>query len=204
MPVRFVAFDLDGTITRGATICEGLAARLARLDRMRAIEKLTTRAEIHAARYEMLEWYGPLPAALDWEALPGVALAPGATEAFAALRARDVPTAIVSITWTFAVEAFASRLGADAWVGTKATRERRIEHFWPEDKPGWLKGQAATRGVRLEDVAAIGDSRGDVPMLAAVGHPIFVGAERPEAIAHVEHAPNGDLREVVERLLARP
>jgi HAD superfamily phosphoserine phosphatase-like hydrolase len=201
MGVRLVAFDLDGTVTRGATICEGLAARLGRLERMREIEGMTSRTDIHAARYEMLEWYGPLPIEAPWDDLPGVALAPGAIAAFVALTARGVRTAIVSITWTFAVEAFARRFGADAWIGTDVTNTGGIIHFWPEDKPLWLKEYAAALGIGPDEVAAVGDSHGDVPMLAAVGHPVFVGADRPVAIAHAEHAPSGDLREVVERLL---
>jgi phosphoserine phosphatase len=201
MPVRLVAFDLDGTITRGATICEGLAARLGRFARMQDIERMTARSDIHAARYEMLEWYRPRPITVPCDDLPGVALAPGAIEAFAALAARGVYTAIVSITWTFAVEAFAHRLGADAWIGTGVTEAGGIDHFWPEDKPEWLRKHASGLGITLAEVAAVGDSNGDVPMLAAVGHPVFVGADRPATIAHAEHVPSGDLREVVERLL---
>jgi len=201
MGVRLVAFDLDGTITRGASICEGLAARFGRLERMQEIEKMTARADIHAARHEMLEWYGPLPIVGRWDDLPGVELAPGAMDAFAALAARGVRTAIVSITWSFAVEAFALRLGADVWVGTALTDAGGIDHFWPEDKPVWLREHAAGLGIPLTEVAAVGDSSGDVPMLATVAHPVFVGAERLEAVAHAEHLPNGDLREVVERLL---
>jgi len=203
VPIRLVAFDLDGTLTRGTTICESIAGLFGRFHRMCEIERMTVRAELHAARYEMLAWYGPLPLDAPWDALPGVALAPGAEEAFAALAARKVRTAIVSINWTFAVEAFARRLGADAWVGTDTPGDGRIDHFWPEDKPAWLERHAASHGIALADVAAIGDSRGDLPMLAAVGHPVFVGAKRPRAIAHAEHAPRGDLGEIVERLLAR-
>ena len=201
MAVRLVAFDLDGTITRGATICEGLAARLGQLERMREIERMTARADIHAARDEMFRWYGPRPIEAPWDDLPGVVLAPGALDAFTALTARGVSTAIVSITWSFAVEAFARRLGANAWVGTGVSATGCIDHFWPEDKPVWLRWHAAALGIALTDVAAVGDSTSDVPMLAAVGYPVFVGRDRPPAIAHAEHSPDGNLREIVERLL---
>ena len=39
-------------------------------------------------------------------------------------------------------------------------------------------------------------------MLAAVGHPFFVGADLPIEIAHAVHAPNADLREIARRILA--
>jgi len=35
-PVRLAAFDLDGTLLRGPTICEVLAAKFGRRDRMSA------------------------------------------------------------------------------------------------------------------------------------------------------------------------
>jgi phosphoserine phosphatase len=133
--------------------------------------------------------------------LPGVELAPGAMEAFGLLAQRGIGTAIVSITWTFAVAAFARRLGAGAWVGTDVTPAGEIAHFWPEDKPVWLARHAVEKGVGLAEVAAVGDSEGDAPMLGIVGRPVFVGPRRPASVARAEHVPGADLREVVRRLL---
>ena len=118
------------------------------------------------------------------------------------LAQRGIQTAIVSITWSFAVEWFARRFGADAWIGTGA-QAGEIQHFWPSDKPVWLARHANALGIELSEVAAIGDSHGDVPMLAAVGHPFFVGADLPPQIAHAVHAPYADLREIAQRILAR-
>jgi phosphoserine phosphatase len=165
--VRLAAFDLDGTLIRGPTICESLAEPLS----------------AHCAR------------------LTGVAIAPGAHEAFELLGQRGIRTAIVSITWSFAVEWFARRFGADAWIGT-GVQSGDIQHFWPSDKPVWLAQHAHALGIELSEVAAVGDSHGDVPMLAAVGHPFFVGADLPAEIAHAIHAPNADLREIAQRILA--
>jgi len=198
--VRLVAFDLDGTLIRGPTICETLAEPLGKLSRMREFEQLRDLTQIRAARQEMLSWYGePLNALC--EKLTGVAIAPGADEAFELLAQHGIPTAIVSITWSFAVEWFARRFGADAWIGTGA-KSGEVQHFWPSDKPVWLARQANALGIELSEVAAIGDSHGDVPMLAAVGHPFFVGADLPAEIAHAVHVPNADLREIAQRILA--
>jgi HAD superfamily phosphoserine phosphatase-like hydrolase len=197
--VRLVAFDLDGTLIRGPTICESLAQPLGRLSRMREIEQLRDLTQIRAARQEMLSWYGePLDALCE---KLSVDIAPGADEAFELLAQRGIPTAIVSITWSFAVEWFARRFGAGAWIGTGA-QAGQIQHFWPCDKPVWLARHASELGIELSDVAAVGDSHGDVPMLAAVGHPFFVGADLPGEIAHAVHAPNADLREIARRILA--
>jgi HAD superfamily phosphoserine phosphatase-like hydrolase len=198
--VRLAAFDLDGTVVRGPTICESLAESLGKLPRMREIEQLRDLAQIRAARQEMLGWYGDAPHAL-YDKL-SLELAPGAVEAFGLLAQHGVQTAIVSITWSFAVERLARRLGADAWVGTDA-HCGEIRHFWPDDKPAWLARRASTLGIDMSQVAAVGDSHGDVPMLAAAGHPFFVGADLPREIAHAVHMPNADLREVARLILSR-
>jgi HAD superfamily phosphoserine phosphatase-like hydrolase len=198
--VRLAAFDLDGTLIRGPTICESLAEPLGKLSRMREIEQLRDLTQIRAARQEMLSWYGE-PLSAHCGRLTEVAIAPGADEAFELLAQRGIQTAIVSITWSFAVEWFARRFGADAWIGTGA-QSGEIQHFWPSDKPVWLARHADTLGIELSEVAAIGDSYGDVPMLAAVGHPFFVGEDLPAEIAHADHAPNADLREIALRILA--
>lgn len=199
--VRLVAFDLDGTLIRGPTICESLAAPLGKLSRMREIEQLRDFTEIRAARQEMLTWYGePLDA--QCKVLTEVAIAPGADEAFDLLGQRGIPTAIVSITWSFAVEWFARRFRAGAWIGT-GVQAGEIQHFWPGDKPAWLGRYAKSLGIELSEVAAFGDSHGDVPMLTAVGHPFFVGNDLPVEISHAVHKPSADLREIAHCILAR-
>ncbi len=53
--IRLVAFDLDGTLLRGDTVCEVLARRLGRLDRMRELEATATDLEAQLlARAEMV------------------------------------------------------------------------------------------------------------------------------------------------------
>jgi HAD superfamily phosphoserine phosphatase-like hydrolase len=200
MPLRLVAFDLDGTLLRGRTVCEGIAARLGHLERMQELERNRERCQIEAAREEMLSWYELHSHSALCADLPGVEIAPGADQAFAFLRARGVRTAIVSITWSFAVAHFARRFGADAFVGTNIDGGR-IVHFWPEDKPRWLAAHCASLGWSLADVGAVGDSLGDMPMLDAVGHAVFVGRELPRGCVGIRHAPLADMRLVAEMLV---
>ena len=200
--VRLVAFDLDGTLLRGATVCEVLAERFGKLDRMRAIEQLRDIADISAARQEMLNWYGDVPAEELCGDLQRMEIAPGAAEAFELLTSCGVPTVIISVTWSFAVEWFARRLGAEAWVGTTLTAAGSIDHFWPHDKPTWLSQYASKLGVELAEVAAVGDSHGDIPMLAKVGYPVFVGKQLPHQIGHALHKPQANLLEIAEIILA--
>lgn len=131
----------------------------------------------------MLTWYGePLDALC--ERLTDADIAPGADEAFELLAQRGIPTAIVSITWSFAVEWFARRFGAGAWIGT-GVQSGEIQHFWSGDQPVWLEQHANALGIELSEVAAVG------------------GADLPPEIAHAVHAPNADLREIAQRILAR-
>ena len=128
--------------------------------------------------------------------------APGVDEGFALLREHGFRIAIVSLTWEFAVGWCAERFGGDYYVGTGLTRDGRITHFWPEDKATWVAGLARKLGVEMRDVAAVGDSKGDVPMLLAVGHPYWVAKAVPtELDGKVTHQPDGDIGVVAERIV---
>jgi phosphoserine phosphatase len=197
-PTRLVAFDLDGTLLRGETACEAIARAIGRLDEMRAFEALTDRGDIAAARREMARWYGEAGQAAIGVAIDGLALAPGAEVAFAWLRRCGVRTAIVSITWDFAVAAVARRLGADDWVGTTLSPTGEVGDFWAEDKARWLAALAEGYGLGPDRVAAVGDSAGDLPMLRWAGRAVFVGGRLPpEVQGGAIHLPGADLMAAV-------
>ena len=160
--VRLAAFDLDGTLLRGATVCEEIARGMDRIERMRELERVdsTNVADVTAAREEMAAWYAGFTFSDLCAGLTAVRVAPGVDEGFALLRDRGFTIAIVSLTWDFAVEWFASKFRADYWVGTGLSRDGRIRHFWPVDKARWLAEVAHALGVDMRDVAAVGDSRG--------------------------------------------
>ena len=48
-----VVFDLDGTLLRGPTVCEVLAARLGRLQAMKAFELLTSQGSPQKTEYNV-------------------------------------------------------------------------------------------------------------------------------------------------------
>jgi HAD superfamily phosphoserine phosphatase-like hydrolase len=200
--IRVAAFDLDGTLLRGDTTCEVLARPLGRLARMRTLERASSRADQTAARQEMASWYRDRSTAALAESLEHACLAPGAQEGCQRLRAAGVELLIASITWMFAVEVFARQLGAAAWIGTDLTDSGTIGHVWPEDKARWLSRELARHGVAPEETAAVGDSTGDLPMLAMVGIPVFVGATLPEGVPEgTVHLPDADIRDVARLLL---
>ncbi len=198
-----VAFDLDGTLLRGPTVCELLAAPLDRLAEMRRFEALSSEPEIAAARREMARWYeGRTPSELC-RALEAARLAPGAREGIALLQANAVEVVIASITWSFAVEWIAQRLGVSYALGTRLERDGRVRHVWPPDKPRWLERVRAELDVPAARVAAVGDSSSDSDLLAAAELRFFVGRGEPPALAGLVHRPAGDIEEIAREVLAR-
>lgn len=198
---RLVAFDVDGTLLRGRTICQCIADRVGRRSEMDAFERLTALEDIAGARAEMLAWHRGYDEAFLLDCVAEATFAPGAREGIALLKELGSQIALVSITWEFAVSWIAKKLGADYFVGT-ATKGSQIDHFWPEDKPVWLEDLAMRLGIDLSEVAAVGDSIGDLPMLHLVGRGVYVGADCPDLPPHVIRQPGADVLEIVGTLLA--
>ena len=173
---KLIAFDLDGTLTRGPTVCEAVSTRLGRYDEMRAFERARTREEIIRGRECMAEWYRPYDTAELTDPLREIPLAPGAREALAQCHAAGVATALLSLTWNFAVGWFAEQLGFDFYRGTVLAPDG-IVHFWPEDKARWLERYGARHAIPREAIAAVGDSWGDAPMLTAAGRGVYLGMD---------------------------
>ena len=202
--LRLAAFDLDGTLLRGQTACEAIARGIGRLERMREFEKLRYDQvqEVVAARQEMAEWYSAFSLDELRGHLAAIQLAPGAREGFSLLRDHGFKISIVSVTWAFAVEWLAEMLGADYSIGTGLSPDGRIDHFWPKDKATWLTGLAGRLGIDPQDVAAVGDSSGDAPMILSVGHRYWVGQTvPPELDGQVTHFPGGDIRLIAEHIV---
>jgi phosphoserine phosphatase len=168
---------------------------------MRELEQLRGIEPETLARTEMATWYHETSLTDLCSPLVGANLAPGVWEAFAILRQHQIRTAIVSVTWEFAVGWFAKQFGADDFVGTKLLPDGRIAHFWPDDKARWIADGTKRLGLELDEVAAVGDSTGDVPMLRLVGHPYFVGATRPVELDFVPHVPDGNPTRIAHEIV---
>ncbi len=181
-------------------MCQAIARAMGHLERMNELELLTRLDDIADARAELGGYYASATREQLLSYLERCELAPGAEEGFALLRYHKVRTALVSITWTFAVEWFARKLGADYWVGTGLSEDGHIEHFWPEDKARWVQDLMRDLGLRREQVAAVGDSWGDTQMLRVVGHPFYVGERLPDGL-EATHCPSGDIAEITRRIL---
>jgi HAD superfamily phosphoserine phosphatase-like hydrolase len=199
-------FDLDGTLVRGSTVCEVLAQALGRLDHMKQLEALIAGVadiDIAAARQEMVRWYREMSLAELTSCLRSVKIAPRAVEGLTLLRRHRVAVAIASITWEFAVAWFARQLHVEYFVGTRLEPDGTILHFWPRDKVTWIHGLRDTLRIPASRVAAVGDSGGDVEMLQAVRHPVFIGATLPSGLPGVTHLPGADIATVAQWIIER-
>ena len=202
--MNLVAFDLDGTLLRGESVWESIGRGIGRLERVREIERIDPSRieEMKAAREESAGWYSEFTNEELLEHVASIQFAPGIDEGFELLREHGFKIAVVSLTWEFAVECFADRFGADFFVGTGLSPDGQIGHFWAEDKALWVAGQASRLGLDMSDVAAVGDTRGDVPMLLAVGHPYWVAKAVPSELdGKVIHRPDGNIHVVAQNIV---
>lgn len=195
-------FDLDGTLLRGPTVCEVLAAKLGHVARAKEMERITDLDELRRAREEMAGWYGAVERAALEDMLDGVTLAPGAVDGCRALLDAGVIVAIASITWEFAVARFARLLGATEWLGTRLGDDGSIAHSWAETKADWVNHLRAEHRLLRDEVAAIGDSAGDIPLLDTGGRAVFVGPALVDGLpAGTVHMPGADITDVAALLL---
>jgi HAD superfamily phosphoserine phosphatase-like hydrolase len=196
-----VVFDLDGTLLRGPTVCEVIAQRLGRLQRMQEMERLSNRKQIAAAREEMARWYAEVPLSALLECLRAIQLAPGAPVGVSMLQKHGVTVGIASITWSFAVAHFAARLGVQHFLGTTLQPSGSVEHVWSEHKAAWVLDLAARWGVSREHIAAVGDSHGDCEMLKVAGKAFFVGAQASELNPEWLRWPAANIEHVAQHII---
>lgn len=201
--LRLVGFDLDGTLIRGTSCLQVLAVSLGRQTEAQRFARefnLSDPGGLKASVEAAARWFDDVDLVEVCHCFEDVELAPGAQEAFARLRAAGISTAIVSLTWSFAAEWFARRLGADAFHGTALHPDGSVSHVLPADKGTWFADHARSLGFHRSETAAVGDSRGDLDLFAAAGRSIYVGEHLPTGCTAL-HLPSGDLAEVTDALL---
>lgn len=201
MKQGLVVFDLDGTLLRGLTVCEVLAESLGHLTRMRELESVILQEDIVSARLEIAGWYQNTPIERLLHFLARATLAPGTREGIARLQNCGVEIAIASLTWEFAVEWFAQQLNIKHYRGTRLQSTGEIEHIFPIDKARLLQQWTSELGISSQNVAAVGDSQGDIDLLMEATHSFFVGSTMPAGLNHVTHLPNVDIVSLTDRIL---
>jgi HAD superfamily phosphoserine phosphatase-like hydrolase len=194
-----VAFDLDGTLTRGNCL-ETLAGRFGFAEQMARWEQATTDNEIVEARSALRRLLAGYDLDEQIAALASIPLAPGASDAVAVLCEAGIPTVIVTLAFAPHAAWFAQKLGIDHVIGTELLSRHDFRHVFPGTKPTLLTEHAAAFGIDPADIVAFGDTPGDVPMLRAVGTSIYVGHALPEGFRPTAHLPDTALDTIIARI----
>lgn len=205
-----VVFDLDGTLLRGTSVLRVLATHLGHADEVTELDRAISAGEISSQviAERSAAWFaGRTTSEMDIALAAGPWI-DGIEDTLRALSNAGTQVLLATITWRFAADLLSERHGfaavsgtelhiADGVLGGQVTRS-----FDEHDKLKFVEDWCAAHGFTLAQVAAVGDSRSDVPLFGGVGRSVALnatpGAQR--AASHV--LDTEDLRDVLP-LLAR-
>ncbi len=200
--IRLVAFDLDGTLLRGDSVCMGIARGIGRLERMQEMEQGHQLTDIESDVTEIASWYLPLGLKRIEEELPRLTIAPGAIEGCKLLREAGIEIVIITVTWEFAAIYFAERFGASDCAATPLDwTTGEFDDFRAEKKGPWLEAKVASLGLRPEQVAAVGDTPNDKGMLEVAGTAFCVGATCGDSDEFIWR-PNANILDLANEILS--
>lgn len=203
-----VVFDLDGTLLRGTTVSLLLAQWVGRASEIAELERAFSAHEISnsVVADTSAAWLSGRSVPETWGVLADGPWIQGMTETFRALTAARVSLLLGTITWSGAAEMLRQRHGFAAASGTEMQTVDGVlsgvvsRYFDEHDKLRWVEDWCAQNGYSMSQVAAVGDSRSDVPLFHGVGLSIALNAT-PDARAAATHAlDTEDLRDVLALL----
>ena len=203
-----VVFDLDGTLLRGTTVSLLLAQWLGQTSAITELERAFHAHEISnsVVADTSAGWLAGKSVAEAWRVLEDGSWIDGMTETFQALAVAEVSLLLGTITWSFAAEMLRERYGFTAASGTEMQAPDGVlsgvvsRYFDEHDKLRFVEDWCAQNGYSMSQVAAIGDSRSDVPLFQRVGMSIALNAT-PDAQAVATHVLDTEnLRDVLALL----
>ena len=206
-----VCFDVDGTLVPGTSSCAWVAAALGHEAELVAAEAAYVAGSMTIQEASVIDargWAGHTEAeiAARLETLP---LVGGIAETVAWCHDHGLRPILTTLAWTPVGRLLAGRFGFAAFCGPVPEAEsgrytgRVAEHLDEYGKRDFALAQARQLGVAPERCVAVGDSRSDLPLFAAVGTSIGFNAT-PAARAVATHAVDGDdLRAIVPLLEAQ-
>jgi phosphoserine phosphatase len=203
-----VVFDLDGTLLRRTTVSMLLGGHLGHAETVNELERAFAAGEIssHAVADATAASYAGRTTDEIRAVLDGASWIEGIDETLHALERAGCQVLLATITWRFAAELLQERHGfaavsgteleiADGVIGGDVTR-----YFDEHDKLRFVEDWCAQRGISLADVAAIGDSRSDLPLFRRVGHSVAINATPDAREAATYAIDTEDLRDVLPLL----
>lgn len=205
-----VVFDLDGTLLRNTSCltylaeCMGRGAAIVELEQRFRAGEISNRdiADASAA------WFAGLHPDELWNQLAQAPWIAGVEATVTALLERGCDVLLATITWRFVAESLQRRYSFHAVCGTEMAFDGELlsgtvsKYFDAHDKPRFVEAWCRRRGFALEQVAAVGDSRLDVPLFSRVGYAIALNAT-PDARAAAHCClDTEDLTDVLKLLVA--
>lgn len=203
-----VVFDLDGTLLRGTTVLRLLAEWLGRAEEIAGLERAFHAHEISnsVVADTSAGWFAGQSTAEVWRVLTDGPWIDGMAETFRALDAAGVSLLLGTITWRFAAEMLRERYGFTAVCGTEMQMSDGVlsgtvsRYFDEHDKVRFVEGWCAQNGFSMSQVAAVGDSRSDVPLFHRTGMSIALNATSDARAAAAQVLDTEDLRDVLALL----
>lgn len=204
-----VVFDLDGTLLRGTTVSLLLAQWLGRGEEIAELERAFHAHEISnsVVADTSASWFAGCRTTDVREVLADGPWIDGMAETLQTLIDAGTSLLLGTITWSFAAEVVKERHGFAAASGTAMTANDGVlsgvvsRYFDEHDKLRFVQEWCAKRGYSMSRVAAVGDSRSDVPLFREVGLSVALNAT-PDARSVATHVlDTDDLRNVLPVLL---
>ncbi len=200
-----VAFDLDGTLLRGTSVSLMLAEWLGRTREITELERAFYAHEISNSVVADISagWFAGQHTADVWRVLAKGPWIAGMDETFQTLTASGASILLGTITWSFAAEMLRKPYGFAAVSGTEMQAAEGVlsgtvnRYFDEHDKARFVEEWCAQSGYSMSQVAAVGDSRSDIPLFRRTGLSIALNAtpDAQEVATHV--LDTEDLRDVL-------
>jgi phosphoserine phosphatase len=190
-----VAVDLDGTLVYGTTASLHLADWIGHRSIIEDLERRFVAGEISSADVANGDapFYKGRSLEEVAEVMASVPCVDDIGEGVGLLAALGVEAVLCTVAWSFAAQCVADRFGFSAVSGTVMHVDgtgvlagRVAQHFEPDDKVGFLRDYCEARGLRMDQIVAVGDGHSDLPMFAAKGFSVaFNGSLAARAAASV-------------------
>jgi phosphoserine phosphatase len=179
-----VAFDLDGTLLRGTSVSLLLAQWLGQAQEIAELERAFRAHEISnsVVADTSAGWLAGQSTTDAWAVLADGTWIDGMQETFHALTAAGASLLLGTLTWRFVAEMLRERYGFAATSGTEMQITDGVlsgtvtRYFDEHDKVRFVEQWCARNGYTMGQVAAVGDSRSDVPLFGRVGMSIALNA----------------------------
>ena len=203
-----VVFDLDGTLLRRTTVALLLAEHLGHAETFAEVERAFAAGEIShrgIADASAACCAGRTTREIA-SVLAGASWIVGIDDTVRTLAQAGTHVLLATITWRFAAELLQERHGFAAVSGTElevtdGVLGRQVSRYFDEhDKLRFVEAWCAERGISLDDVVAVGDSRSDLPLFRRAGRSVALNATPDARRAATCVIDTEDLRDVLPLL----